>query len=53
MLQPDPLAMLTGAALFLAVLVVMLAVTAVRRRSQRRPQSGPARDAERERRFAG
>lgn len=36
MLNPDPLALLTGAVLFVAVLVVWMAITAVRRRQVRR-----------------
>jgi hypothetical protein len=34
MLQPDPVAMLVGVVLFVAVLVVLMAVTALRRRHQ-------------------
>lgn len=49
MLQPDPYAMLTGAILFFAVLLVTLAVTAVRRRRLARTESRPGG----ERRFAG
>ena len=52
MIQPDPLAMLAGTVAFLAVLVVTMAVTAVRRR--RRPVTvEAAAGTRRERRIAG
>lgn len=54
MIQPDPIAMLVGTILFLIVVVVAMAVTAVRRRVAPDPATGqPATERTGTRRFVG
>lgn len=54
MIQPDPTAMLVGTMLFLVVVVLAVAVTAVRRRVQPNAGSGrPATERAGTRRFVG